>query len=79
MNRLSNEALRKEFLPRFLAWRRLVEGGVRDALAYYRLDLPAEELAGLPARDRLDDLKSVALKPAREKGAVRLDVIDDQE
>src|SRR5579859_493699 len=37
---LSNPALREEFLPRIMAWRRIVEGGVRDALQYYRLDLP---------------------------------------
>lgn len=37
---LSNVALRQEFLPRFMSWRRIVEGGVRDALAHYRLDLP---------------------------------------
>jgi AcrR family transcriptional regulator len=44
---LSNLALRKEFLPRLLAWRRIVEGGVRDALAHYDLDLPvsAEAIA----------------------------------
>lgn len=37
---LSNPALREQFLPRIMAWRRIVEGGVRDALQYYRLDLP---------------------------------------
>ena len=37
---LSNEALRENFLPRFLAWHRVIEDAVRDALAYYQLDLP---------------------------------------
>ncbi|HET8696409.1 MAG TPA: TetR/AcrR family transcriptional regulator [Gammaproteobacteria bacterium] len=30
---MSDEALREKFLPRLLAWRKLVLGGVRDALA----------------------------------------------
>ncbi|GAC1518673.1 MAG: hypothetical protein NVS2B16_24240 [Chloroflexota bacterium] len=37
---LSNPALRQEVLPRVLAWRRLVEAGVREALEHYELDLP---------------------------------------
>src|SRR5207245_2874969 len=32
--------LRQEFLPRFMAWRRIVEGGVRDAFAHHQLTLP---------------------------------------
>jgi AcrR family transcriptional regulator len=36
----SNPQLRREVLPRVLAWRRIVEGGVREALEYYQLDLP---------------------------------------
>jgi AcrR family transcriptional regulator len=38
---LSNEALRENFVPRFMEWRRVIEQAVRDALAYYELDLPA--------------------------------------
>jgi AcrR family transcriptional regulator len=38
---LSNEALRENFVPRFLEWRRVIEHAVRDALAHYQLDLPA--------------------------------------
>jgi AcrR family transcriptional regulator len=38
---LSNEALRENFVPRFLEWRRVIEQAVRDALAHYQLDLPA--------------------------------------
>ena len=37
---LSNPELRKEFLPRILAWRRVIEEAVRDAIGLYRLDLP---------------------------------------
>ncbi|GAC1310872.1 MAG: TetR/AcrR family transcriptional regulator [Ktedonobacteraceae bacterium] len=37
---LSNAALRENFLPRFLAWHRVLEDAVRDALAHYQLDLP---------------------------------------
>jgi AcrR family transcriptional regulator len=37
---LSNPALRREVLPRLLAWRRIVERGVREALEHYELDLP---------------------------------------
>ena len=44
---LSNAALREEFVPRFLAWRAVIEAAVRDALSYYRLELPvsAEAIA----------------------------------
>ena len=44
---LSNAALRREVLPRVLAWRRMVAGGVREALEHYELDLPfsAEAIA----------------------------------
>lgn len=44
---LSNAALREEFVPRFLAWRAVIEAAVRDALAYYQLELPmsAEAIA----------------------------------
>ncbi len=38
---LSNEALRENFVPRFMEWRRVIEHAVRDALAHYQLDLPA--------------------------------------
>ena len=38
---LSNEALRENFAPRFMEWRRVIEHAVRDALAHYQLDLPA--------------------------------------
>jgi AcrR family transcriptional regulator len=37
---LSNEALRENFVPRIMEWRRVVENAVRDALAHYQLDLP---------------------------------------
>ena len=37
---LSNAALREQFVPRFMAWHRVIEGAVRDALAHYQLDLP---------------------------------------
>jgi AcrR family transcriptional regulator len=37
---LSNPDLRKDILPRLLAWRSIVEGGVRQALDGYALDLP---------------------------------------
>jgi AcrR family transcriptional regulator len=37
---LSNAALRENFLPRFLAWHRVLEDAVRNALAHYRLELP---------------------------------------
>lgn len=36
----SNPGLRAVFLPRILAWRRVVRGAVRDAIAHYGLDLP---------------------------------------
>lgn len=44
---LSNLELRREFLPRIMAWRRIIQGSVREALAHYRLDLPfsAEAIA----------------------------------
>src|SRR5260221_10896950 len=44
---LSNVALREQFVPRFMAWHRVIEDAVRDALAHYRLELPisAEALA----------------------------------
>jgi AcrR family transcriptional regulator len=37
---LSNTALRENFVPRFMAWHRVLEDAVRDALAHYQLDLP---------------------------------------
>ena len=37
---LSNPELRAVFLPRLLAWRRVVRDAVRDAVAHYELDLP---------------------------------------
>lgn len=37
----SNPALRAEVRPRHLAWRRLVDAAVRDAIATYRLEVPA--------------------------------------
>ena len=37
---LSNPELRAVFLPRILAWRRVVRAAVRDAVAHYDLDLP---------------------------------------
>src|SRR5579884_932671 len=37
---LSNPTLRQGFLPRVTAWRRIVEGGVREALKDYQLELP---------------------------------------
>jgi AcrR family transcriptional regulator len=37
---LSNEALRENFVPRIMEWRRVIENAVRDALAHYQLDLP---------------------------------------
>ena len=37
---LSNEALREQFVPRFMAWRRVIEDAVREALDHYRLELP---------------------------------------
>jgi len=37
---LSNEALRENFVPRIMEWRRVIEQAVRDALAHYQLDLP---------------------------------------
>ena len=37
---LSNAALRENFVPRFMAWHRVLEDAVRDALAHYQLDLP---------------------------------------
>ena len=37
---LSNEALRENFVPRIMEWRRVIESAVRDALAHYQLDLP---------------------------------------
>ena len=36
----SNEALRENFVPRIMEWRRVIESAVRDALTYYQLDLP---------------------------------------
>src|SRR5437588_4821128 len=32
---ISNSVLRQEFLSRIMAWRRIIEGGVRDALQQY--------------------------------------------
>jgi len=37
---LSNETLREQFVPRFMAWHRVIEDAVREALAHYRLELP---------------------------------------
>ena len=37
---LANPELRAVFLPRILAWRRVVRAAVRDAVAHYDLDLP---------------------------------------
>lgn len=37
---LSNAALREQFVPRFMAWHRVIEDAVREALAHYRLELP---------------------------------------
>lgn len=37
---LSNEALRENFVPRIMEWRRVIEQAVCDALAHYQLDLP---------------------------------------
>lgn len=37
---LSNEALRENFVPRIMEWRRVIESAVRDALTHYHLDLP---------------------------------------
>jgi AcrR family transcriptional regulator len=38
---LSNQTLRENFVPRIMEWRRVIEQAVCDALAHYRLDLPA--------------------------------------
>jgi hypothetical protein len=37
--------LRKEVIPRILAWRRIIEEAVRDAFRLYRLDLPVSQEA----------------------------------
>ncbi len=37
---LSNAALREQFVPRFIAWHRVIEDAVREALVHYRLELP---------------------------------------
>lgn len=37
---LSNEALRENFVPRIMEWRRVIESAVRDALTHCQLDLP---------------------------------------
>jgi AcrR family transcriptional regulator len=37
---LSNPGLRKEFLPRVLRWRKLIEKEVREAVEHYELKLP---------------------------------------
>lgn len=37
---LANPELRAVFLPRLLAWRRVVRAAVREAVAHYALDLP---------------------------------------
>jgi len=37
---ISDPSLRAQFLPRYLAWRRLVDAAVRDAIARYDLKLP---------------------------------------
>jgi AcrR family transcriptional regulator len=44
---LSDPTLRAEFVPRVLGWRTIIEAAVRDALSYYRLELPvsAEAIA----------------------------------
>lgn len=42
---LSNPELRQAFLPRFLAWRRVVQGAVQEALEQYQLDLPVSAAA----------------------------------
>jgi AcrR family transcriptional regulator len=44
---LSDAALREQFVPRFMAWHRVIEDAVHDALAHYRLELPvsAEAIA----------------------------------
>lgn len=36
----SNATLRGQFVPRFMDWRRVIGGAVREALAYYQLELP---------------------------------------
>ena len=36
----SDPVLRAGYLPRFLAWRRVVDAAVQDAIAQHRLDLP---------------------------------------
>lgn len=38
---ISDAELRAQFMPRYLAWRRLVNDAVREAIERYRLDLPA--------------------------------------
>jgi hypothetical protein len=40
-----DEALRREFVPRALAWHRLVETGVEDFIASSGLDLPVSARA----------------------------------
>lgn len=42
---LSNPELAREFKPRIQEWRRIIEEAVRDALAYYELDLPVPATA----------------------------------
>jgi AcrR family transcriptional regulator len=41
----SDPVLRAGYLPRFLAWRRVVDAAVRDAIAEHGLDLPISALA----------------------------------
>jgi AcrR family transcriptional regulator len=41
----SDPVLRAEYLPRFLAWRRVVDGAVADAVKRHGLELPIESLA----------------------------------
>src|SRR5260370_32030182 len=46
---LSNAALREQFVPRFMAWHRVIEDAVREALAHYRLELPISPEALAPS------------------------------
>lgn len=42
---LSNPELAREFKPRILEWRHIIEEAVRDALTYYELELPVPATA----------------------------------
>jgi AcrR family transcriptional regulator len=42
---LSNPELAREFKPRIMEWRRVIEAAVSDALAYYELELPVPSTA----------------------------------